>query len=87
MSAILPCPNAFEDGDVKDLTKRQKFGGAEEDRTPDLRIANATLSRTELRPLVEVVLVSLITSDGTTVGLGKLFKTRADATLQPRHHL
>ena len=27
-----------------------KIGGAEEDRTPDLRIANATLSRTELRP-------------------------------------
>ena len=29
------------------------FGGAEEDRTPDLRIANATLSRTELRPHVD----------------------------------
>ena len=26
------------------------FGGAEEDRTPDLRIANATLSQLSYRP-------------------------------------
>ena len=28
------------------------FGGAEEDRTPDLRIANATLSQLSYRPIV-----------------------------------
>jgi hypothetical protein len=28
-----------------------KFGGAEEDRTPDLRIANATLSQLSYRPI------------------------------------
>jgi hypothetical protein len=27
------------------------FGGAEEDRTPDLRIANATLSQLSYRPI------------------------------------
>ena len=27
-----------------------RFGGAEEDRTPDLRIANATLSQLSYRP-------------------------------------
>lgn len=29
---------------------RLEFGGAEEDRTPDLRIANATLSQLSYRP-------------------------------------
>jgi hypothetical protein len=29
---------------------RLVFGGAEEDRTPDLRIANATLSQLSYRP-------------------------------------
>ena len=29
---------------------RLQFGGAEEDRTPDLRIANATLSQLSYRP-------------------------------------
>ena len=29
----------------------RKFGGAEEDRTPDLRIANATLSQLSYGPL------------------------------------
>ncbi len=28
----------------------ENFGGAEEDRTPDLRIANATLSQLSYRP-------------------------------------
>jgi hypothetical protein len=30
-----------------------KTGGAEEDRTPDLRIANATLSQLSYRPMEE----------------------------------
>jgi len=29
-----------------------RIGGAEEDRTPDLRIANATLSQLSYRPII-----------------------------------
>lgn len=29
------------------------YGGAEEDRTPDLRIANATLSQLSYRPMLQ----------------------------------
>ena len=32
------------------LTFRQQIGGVEEDRTPDLRIANATLSQLSYHP-------------------------------------
>jgi hypothetical protein len=32
------------------LAKEMEIGGAEEDRTPDLRIANATLSQLSYRP-------------------------------------
>jgi hypothetical protein len=32
-----------------------EFGGAEEDRTPDLRIANATLSQLSYGPIVWIV--------------------------------
>ena len=35
------------------------FGGAEGDRTPDLRIANAALCQTELLPHTESILGSL----------------------------
>jgi hypothetical protein len=36
------------------LTRSRGIGGAEEDRTPDLRIANATLSQLSYRPGVAV---------------------------------
>jgi hypothetical protein len=35
----------------------QSFGGAEEDRTPDLRIANATLSQLSYGPLFELFVI------------------------------
>ena len=34
------------------------LGGAEEDRTPDLRIANATLSQLSYRPMKLILLTS-----------------------------
>jgi hypothetical protein len=37
--------------DTQDLTRRTQFGGAEGDRTPDLRIANATLSQLSYGPV------------------------------------
>jgi hypothetical protein len=39
-----------EDGG-QDLTRRTQSGGAEGDRTPDLRIANATLSQLSYGPI------------------------------------
>lgn len=44
---------SLEDADIKKPLENQgfsMFGGAEEDRTPDLRIANATLSQLSYRP-------------------------------------
>ena len=32
---------------------REEIGGAEEDRTPDLRIANATLSQLSYGPMMQ----------------------------------
>jgi hypothetical protein len=44
-----------------DVARRKGHnGGAEEDRTPDLRIANATLSQLSYRPENERALYSLI---------------------------
>ena len=40
-----------DEGDGQDLTRRTQFGGAEGDRTPDLRIANATLSQLSYGPV------------------------------------
>lgn len=37
-----------------------KSGGAEEDRTPDLRIANATLSQLSYRPVFVTALTKYI---------------------------
>ena len=42
---------------VLDSRKEKRYveiGGAEEDRTPDLRIANATLSQLSYRPIAEL---------------------------------
>src|SRR3569833_791276 len=35
------------------------IGGAEEDRTPDLRIANATLSQLSYRPMQKILLLAI----------------------------
>ena len=45
--------NAKQRITMKDITRCLFgiFGGAEEDRTPDLRIANATLSQLSYRPI------------------------------------
>jgi hypothetical protein len=41
----------WTEDDGQDLTRQTQFGGAEGDRTPDLRIANATLSQLSYGPI------------------------------------
>jgi hypothetical protein len=41
---------SYLSGSCKELKRRELTGGAEGDRTPDLRIANAALCQTELLP-------------------------------------
>ena len=45
--------------EVKDQMIRKKNGGAEEDRTPDLLIANQPLSQLSYRPIRDVIKVTL----------------------------
>ncbi len=47
----LPGPLAMTGGETVG------YGGAEEDRTPDLRIANATLSQLSYRPMWSLILI------------------------------
>ena len=46
--------------------RSQSFGGAEEDRTPDLRIANATLSQLSYGPTFELSVYITHPSNDTT---------------------
>lgn len=52
----------------------EKFGGAEEDRTPDLRIANATLSQLSYGPTVlggaDPVITSPKCAEDSEIGSG-----------------